>query len=76
MFPRNFDEAVRTGFAPYMEEQIRTDKINAIIRDFKDLYRRGYNPNNYIHEVLSKYGLNEHLLTDAEVERINHCING
>lgn len=54
----------------------RTTKINAIIKDFKSLVRRGYNPNNYIHEVLTKYGLNENLLTDAEIRKINGAING
>ena len=54
----------------------RTTKINAIIKDFKSLVRRGYNPNNYIHEVLAKYGLNENLLTDAEIRKINGAING
>ena len=74
MFPRNFNEAVRTGFIPYMEEVTREDKINAVIRDFKDLYNHGFNPNEYIHEVLVKHGLNENLLTNAEIRKINNTI--
>ena len=84
MFPKNLNEAVKTGFLPYILEangnynlcNTRTTAINSIIKDFKSLVRRGYNPNNYIHEVLAKYGLNENLLTDAEIRKINGAING
>lgn len=75
-----FKEMVDTGYFGYMSEaegvtsinSSRTTKINAIIKDFKSLVRQGKNPNEYIYEVLHKYGLNEHLLTEAEIERINN----
>ena len=75
-----FREMVDTGYFGYMSEaegvtsinSSRTTKINAIIKDFKSLVRQGKNPNEYIYEVLHKYGLNEHLLTKAEIERINN----
>lgn len=84
MIPTNFNDAVRSGFAPYMAESLgydnlvttRTAKINAIIKDFKYLVRQGKNPNEYIYEVLAKHGLNENLLTDAEIRKINGAING
>ena len=77
-------EMINSGYFGYITEaegvtslnSSRTTKINAIIKDFKSLVRRGYNPNNYIHEVLAKYGLNENLLTDAEIRKINGAING
>ncbi len=75
-----FREMVDTGYFGYMSEKegitsinsSRTTKINAIIKDFKSLVKQGKNPNEYIYEVLHKYGLNEHLLTEAEIERINN----
>ena len=80
MFPTNLKEATKTGFIPYILETegctnlctTRKAKINAIIKDFKSLVKQGKNPNEYIYEVLHKYGLNEHLLTEAEIERINN----
>jgi hypothetical protein len=77
-------EMINSGYFGYITEaegvtslnSSRTTKINSIIKDFKSLVRRGYNPNNYIHEVLTKYGLNENLLTDAEIRKINGAING
>lgn len=77
-------EMINSGYFGYITEKegitsinsTRATKINAIIKDFKSLVRRGYNPNNYIHEVLAKYGLNENLLTDAEIRKINGAING
>lgn len=75
-----FREMVDTGYFGYISEaegvtsinSSRTTKINAIIKDFKSLVRQGKNPNEYIYEVLHKYGLSEHLLTEAEIERINN----
>lgn len=75
-----FREMVDTGYFGYMSEKegvtavnsSRTTKINAIIKDFKSLVAKGYNPNDYISEVLHKYGLNENLLTEAEIRRINN----
>lgn len=77
-------EMINSGYFGYITEaegvtslnSSRTTKINAIIKDFKSLVNRGYNPNNYIHEVLAKYGLNENLLTEAEIRKINGAING
>jgi len=79
-----FNDMVKSGYFMYMAEaegctglvNTRTSKINAIIKDFKYLVECGYNPNNYIHEVLAKYGLNENLLTDAEIRKINGAFNG
>lgn len=84
MFPKNLNDAIKTGFLPYILEangnynlcNTRTAAVNAIIKDFKYLVECGYNPNNYIHEVLAKYGLNENLLTDAEIRKINGAFNG
>ena len=81
-FPRNFNDAVKSGFVPYMLEasgrddliSTRTAKINAIIKDFKYIVSQGGNPNEYIHEVLAKHGLNENLLTEAEIRKINGAI--
>lgn len=80
MFSTNLKEATKTGFIPYILEAegctnlctTRKTKINAIIKDFKSLVAKGYNPNDYISEVLHKYGLNENLLTEAEIRRINN----
>ncbi len=76
MIPTTFDEAVKTGFVPYMVEAKRTSLINYIIKDFKSLVRKGYNPNDYIEEILSNYGLSEDELTDKEIEKINNSVNG
>ncbi len=78
-----FREMVDTGYFGYMSEKegitsVNTSRatiINSIIKDFKSLVRQGKNPNEYIYEVLHKYGLNENLLTEAEIERINN-LNG
>ena len=74
-----FRQYVDSGYFGYMSEKkgltsinsTRATKINAIIKDFKNLVRQGVNPNEYIHEVLAKYGLNENLLTEAEIRKIN-----
>lgn len=76
-----FREMIDTGYFGYMSEKegitsinsTRTTKINAIIKDFKSLVAEGKNPNEYIYEVLHKYGLNEALLTEDEIRRINNC---
>lgn len=76
-----FREMIDTGYFGYMSEKegitsinsTRTTKINAIIKDFKSLVAEDKNPNEYIYEVLHKYGLNEALLTEDEIRRINNC---
>ena len=78
------DKWIDSGYLGYMTEaegisslnSTRATKINAIIKDFKYLVRQGENPNEYIYEVLHKYGLSENLLTDAEINKINGAING
>lgn len=82
MFPTNLNEATKSGFIPYILEangrydlcNTRTALINSIIKDFKSLVRQGKNPNDYIYEVLHKYGLSENLLTEAEIRKINGAI--
>ena len=84
MFPKNFNEAIKTGFIPYILEaegcndlcNTRGAKINAIIKDFKYLVRQGKNPNDYITSTLAKYGFKEEDLTYSEIKRINGAING
>ncbi len=84
MLPKNFNDAVKSGFVPYILEAngrddlitTRTSKINASIRDFKSLVRQGKNPNYYIDEVLESHGLSEDMLTDAECNKIMRAING
>lgn len=74
-----FRQYVDSGFFGYMTEaegmtnlnSTRATKINAIIKDFKSLMRQGLNPNEYIYEVLHKYGLSEDLLIEAEIRKIN-----
>lgn len=78
-----FNRMVNSGYFMYMAEQegldelisTRTAKINAIIKDFKSLIDRGLNPNEYIYEVLTSHGLNENLLTETEIEKINRVVN-
>ena len=73
-----FKDMVDSGYFMYMAEaeghdelvSTRTAKINASIKDFKDIVRQGGNPNDYIDSVLAKHGLTEDMLTDAECERI------
>ena len=84
MFPRNFNEAAKSGFIPYILEAsgrddlctTRTARINAVIKDFKSLVRQGKNPNDYIDLILSKHGLREEELTSRECEKIMGYING
>ena len=84
MFPKNFNEAIKTGFLPYILEangrddlcSTRQAKINGIIKDFKYIVNQGEHPNDYISEVLAKHGLSEQSLTKAESERINREVNG
>ena len=83
MFPKNFKEATSTGFIPYILEAegydnlctTRNAKINASIKDVKQLVKQGKNPNDYIDIVLTKHGLKEENLTDKECEKIMRCIN-
>lgn len=78
----SFREMVDTGYFGYMTEaegkdnlnSTRTTKINAVISDFKDIINRGGNPNEYIYDVLASHGLNENLLTEAEIEKINRSV--
>lgn len=84
MIPTNFNEAVHSGFIPYILEasgrddlcNTRTSKINASIKDFKYLVKQGKNPNDYIDIVLARHGLKEEDLTDKECEKIMGYVNG
>ena len=75
MIPKDFHEAAQSGFIPFVLEANRASKINYIIKDFKSLVNKGYNPNDFIDEVLSAHGLDEDDLTDSEVKKINDAIN-
>ena len=72
----NFRDMVKSGYFMYMSEAERSDKINAIIADFKSIVNRGDNPNNYIYDVLRRHGVKESDLTDAECRKIMRSING
>lgn len=82
MFPKNFDEAVKTGFLPYILEangnynlcNTRTAAINSIIKDFKYIISSGENPNDYIDDVFNRHNLTIEELTETEVEKINNLI--
>ena len=77
-----FKNMVDSGYFMYMAEasgrddliSTRTSRINSAIKDFKSLVRQGYNPNDYIDEVLAKHGLSEDMLTSAEIRKINGAI--
>lgn len=77
-----FKDMVDSGYFMYMAESCgydnlvntKTARINAAIKDFQKLYRNGYNPNEYVHEVLSAHNLSEDLLTEKEIRRINSAI--
>lgn len=79
-----FKEMVDSGYFMYMAEaegmdslvSTRVTKINAIIKDFKNIVRQGKNPNNYIATILAKHGLTEDMLTEKECEKIMGCVNG
>lgn len=79
-----FKEMVDSGYFMYLAEAngcdslvtTRTAKINAIIKDFKNIVRQGKNPNNYIATILAKHGLTEDMLTERECEKIMGCVNG
>lgn len=78
-----FEDMINSGFFGYISEQegitsinsSRATKINAIIKDFKDIAEQGYDPNDYIEEVLAKYDLSENDLSDAEIHKINYYVN-
>ncbi len=82
MFPKNFDEAVKTGFLPYILEangnynlcNTRTAAINSIIKDFKYIISSGENPNDYIDDVFNRHNLTIEELTETEIEKINNLI--
>lgn len=77
-----FREMVESGYFMYMAEagghdnlvNTKEARINAAIKDFQKLYNQGYNPNEYIYEVLTAHGLSENLLTEKEIQRINAAI--
>ncbi len=79
-----FKEMVDSGYFMYMAEaggydsvvSTRAAKINAIIKDFKNIVRQGKNPNNYIATILAKHGLTEDMLTEKECEKIMGYVNG
>ena len=75
MILQDFHEAAQSGFNHFVLEANRASKINYIIKDFKSLVNKGYNPNDFIDEVLSAHGLDEDDLTDSEVKKINDAIN-
>ena len=74
-----FNDMIKSGYFMYMAEaeghdnlvNTRTAKINAVIKDFKSLVRRGVNPNDYIDQVLANHGLTQDMLTDREIAKIN-----
>lgn len=78
-----FEDMINSGFFGYMTEQegmtnlnsTRATKINAIIKDFKNITEQGYDPNDYIEEVLAEYDLSENDLSDAEIHKINYYVN-
>jgi len=53
MFPTNFNDAIKSGYAPYIMESFgrddlvstKTAKINAIINDFVKYHKDGYDIN-------------------------------
>lgn len=49
----------------------RNKIINNVIKEFTRIYKAGYDPNDYIDEILSQYGLTESDLTSSEIRRIN-----
>lgn len=75
----NFNGMVKSGYFMYMAEtsgldnlvNTRTAKINASIKELRNLYHRGYNPNDYIDTVLANHGLTEDMLSDVECARIS-----
>ena len=67
-------ELVITAYGANTDVNTKTARINAAIKDFQKLYRDGYNPNEYVHEVLSAHNLSEDLLTEKEIRRINSAI--
>lgn len=78
-----FNDMVNTGYFMYMAEaeghdnlvNTRTAKVNAVIKDLKDIKGKVYDPNPYIPEVLAKHGLTEDMLTDAECNKIMREVN-
>ena len=74
--PTNFNDAVRTGFAPYMEAEYRAKSIKESIADFKYIIDQHLDPNDYIDEVLKRHGLTEDELTESECTQIERAING
>lgn len=77
-----FKDMVKSGYFMYMAEadgydnlvNTKTARINAAIKDFQKLYRDGYDPNEYVNEVLSAHNLSEDSLTEKEIRRINSAI--
>jgi len=77
-----FKDMVNSGYFMYMAEaegydnlvNTKTARINAAIKDFQKLYRDGYDPNEYVNEVLSAHNLSEDSLTEKEIRRINSAI--
>ena len=77
-----FKNMVKSGYFMYMAEaggydnlvNTKTARINAAIKDFQKLYRDGYDPNEYVNEVLSAHNLSEDSLTEKEIRRINSAI--
>lgn len=79
-----FKNTVDSGYFMYMSElegydelvNTRTAKINASIKDFKYIVRKGLDPNKYTDSILADHGLTEDMLTDKECRKIMEAING
>lgn len=85
MFPKNFKEATKTGFIPYILEAegydnlctTRNARINAAIKDFKNLVNNNIQIDDYtIAKVLANHGLTEDSLSEAEKRKMMREVNG
>ena len=53
----------------------RQESIEACIKDFRTIKEHGYNPNDYISQVLDLHNLKEYQLSKAEIKYINQAVN-
>ena len=78
-----FNEMVDSGYFMYMAEteghtnlvNTRTAKVNAVIKDLKDIKYKVENVNDYVEMILGRHGLTENMLTDAECNKIMREVN-
>lgn len=69
------------AFHMYMAEcenrfpEQREASIQAAIEDFREIKDQGYNPNDYIDQVLASHNLKEYWLSNSEIDRINRAVN-